>query len=282
MPITSTEPSPTAMDTVNTQTTSFLNRLTFRMAIGVCVFISLVMGVTYYVAQARGGVVISEQANQLNTKIGESIVLKLNERLSAAESLTIALANIGLILPKDESLYRRAIHNLLDNAGMNELIAGGGIWPEPNQFDINTERRSFFWGRNASGSLVFFDAYNHPEGKGYHQEEWYVPGRYMEKSQVYWSKSYMDPHSHEPMVTCMVPMKDDNGFYGVATIDLKLTGLSEFMAEQAKPTGGYALAVDRNNRLLSSPLLNQTYFTSSIDNNFPTIAELTFFLNFDI
>jgi len=255
--------------------TSFFQRLSFRMGVGGCLFVVLVMAATYYVTQTRGREVVIEQANKLNAKIGETILLKLNERLSATESLTISLANLGLILPKDESMFRRVIPNLIDNAGMKNLIAGGGIWPEPHSFDKNLERRSFFWGRNEHGVLQSYDDYNNPDGNGYHQEEWYVPARYMKKGQVYWSKSYMDPYSREPMVTCMVPMWDKDGFHGVATVDLKLAGLSKFMAEQALLIGGYALAVDRNNRLLSIPNVDENYFTTSNSaSDFPTISEL--------
>jgi len=257
------------------QSTSFFQRLSFRMGVGVCLFVILVMVANYYVTQTRGREVIVEQANKLNVKIGEAIVLKLNERLSATESLTTSIANLSLLLPKDESIFHRVIPNLIDNAGMKNLIAGGGIWPEPYTFDKNIERQSFFWGRNEQGILKFYDEYNSPDGNGYHHEEWYVPARYMKKGQVYWSKSYMDPYSREPMVTCMVPMRDEKGFHGVATIDLKLAGLSEFMAEQAKLIGGYALAVDRNNRLLSLPEVDENYFKLSIgEGDFPTMYDL--------
>ncbi|MFT7186021.1 MAG: signal transduction histidine kinase [Pseudohongiellaceae bacterium] len=258
-----------------THSTSFFKRLSFRMGVGGCLFVVLVLAATYYVAETRGREVIVEQVQKLNSKIGETIVLKLNERLSATESLTTALANLALILPKDEGMFLRVIPDLIDNAGMKNLIAGGGIWPEPGAFDKNIARRSFFWGRNEHGTLQFYDDYNHPDGNGYHHEEWYVPARYMKKGKVYWSKSYMDQYSREPMVTCMVPMWDKDGFHGVATIDLKLTGLSEFMAEQARLIGGYALAVDRNNRLLAFPNVDEKYFTTSGgENDFPTMSEL--------
>lgn len=271
----SEEISPATVPNVATKPSSFFQRLSFRMGVGVCVFVILVMLANYYVTQTRGREVIVEQVNKLNTKIGEAIVLKLNERLSATESLTTSLANLSLLLPKDESMFRRVMPNLIENAGMKNLIAGGGIWPEPYAFDENVERQSFFWGRNEHGVLKFYDEYNNPDGNGYHHEEWYVPARYMEKGQVYWSKSYMDPYSREPMVTCMVPMWDDKGFHGVATIDLKLAGLSEFMAEQAKLIGGYALVVDRNNRLLSSPDIDENYFELSIgEGEFPTMYAL--------
>jgi len=256
------------------QPASFFQRLSFRMGGGVIFFVILVMVANYYVTQTRGREVIVEQVNKLNDKVGEAIVLKLNERLVATESLTTALANISLVLPKDEKMFQEVIPHLIENAGMKKLIAGGGIWPEPNAFKQGIERRSFFWGRNREGMLKFYDDYNDPEGNGYHHEEWYVPARFMAKGEVYWSKSYMDPYSREPMVTCTVPMWNEDGFQGVATIDLKLTGLSGFMAEQAKLIGGYAFAVDRNNRLLTFPSVQEEYFASISQNDFPSMQVL--------
>lgn len=259
----------------NAISTSLFHSLSFRVGLGACLFVCLVLLVTYYVAETRGREVIEEQVNKLNSKIGETIALKLNERLSSTESLTTSLANLALVLPKNTDMFLNVIPDLIDNAGMKNLIAGGGIWPEPDKFTEGIARRSFFWGRDEQGILKFFDEYNDPAGQGYHNEEWYVPARYMKKGQVYWSKSYMDQYSREPMVTCMVPMWNDEGFQGVATIDLKLLGLSEFMAEQTQLIGGYALAVDRNNRLLAFPHDDERYFsTSKSGNNFPTMQAL--------
>ncbi len=223
------------------------------MSCALGLFLLLVMAANYLVLDTRGRAVLVEQTGKLNDGLGQTIILKLRERLAATESLTTSLANLGTVLEKDPAIFTRVVPHLMSQAGMEELIAGGGIWPEPGAFKEGVVRHSFFWGRMEDGSLAFFDDYNDPQGTGYHQEEWYVPARFLKPGQVYWSRSYMDPYSREPMVTCTVPMWQDGRFTGVATIDLKLLGLSEFMRKQAAITGGYAFAVDRNNRLLSLP-----------------------------
>ncbi len=259
--------------------TPFTKGLTFRMSVGVVLFIVLVIASNYVVTHTKGKEVISEQASKLNRGIGENIILKLRQRLASAEALTKALAELGHALPKNEKMYRQVIPAVMDQSGLRALVAGGGIWPEPGVFDPDRVRRSFFWGRNEAGQLEFYDDYNDPKGSGYHNEEWYVPARYLKQGQVYWSKSYMDPYSLEPMVTCTVPIWDGDVFQGVATIDLRLTGLSDFMAEQANLIGGYAFALDRNNRLLSFPTTEKSSF-GSIDlknytqNEYPTIDEV--------
>ena len=143
---------------------------------------------------------------------------------------------------------------MMDLEQQQSLIAGGGIWPEPFTFDPNLERNSFFWGRDETGQLQYFDDYNDPLGAGYHNEEWYVPARYVAEGACFWSQSYMDPYSFQPMVTCTVPMRDEaDQFVGTATIDLRLEGVRDFFEKASAVTGGYAFAVDRNNKFISYP-----------------------------
>ncbi|MCM8526643.1 MAG: ATP-binding protein, partial [Lentisphaeraceae bacterium] len=192
------------------------------------------------------------QGHEQSRQLGHRIVAELGQRVSSTEAITKNLAKLGELLEKDPDKFKRVIPAVIDFSG-DSRIAGGGIWPEPFMFDKELERRSFFWGREDDGQLKYFDDYNDMEGPGYHREEWYVPARHLKKGQVYWSKSYMDPYSYEPMVTCTAPMFADGKFAGVSTIDIKLTGLDEFFKKKVEDTGGYIYAVDRNNKLLSFP-----------------------------
>ena len=90
-------------------------------------------------------------------------------------------------------------------------------------------------------------------GNGYHHEEWYVPAEYVAKGSCYWSQSYMDPYSYQPMVTCTVAQWEQGQFNGVATVDLRLEGLEAFADDWRQKTGGYVFIVDRNNRFITYP-----------------------------
>ncbi|EDY85076.1 ATPase, histidine kinase-, DNA gyrase B-, and HSP90-like domain protein [Verrucomicrobiia bacterium DG1235] len=232
-------------------------QLSVRVFVGLLGFLLLVIGATYFAIQTAAHRTLSDQAEKLHREVGKNIVLKLGERVVSTETLAKSLAKLGESLPKDDSVYSSVIAEMLDSEAVisvdNRLIAGGGIWPEPNQYEEGVDRRSFFWSRDEKRRLVYFDDYNDPNGMGYHNEEWYVPARYLNPGEVYWSKSYMDPYSFVPMVTCTAPYWNDGRFAGVATVDLRLDGISEFMAEQAQQIDGYAFAVDRNNRLISFP-----------------------------
>ncbi len=232
-------------------------QLSVRVLVGLLVFLLLVIVATYIAVHAAAKRTLEERAERLHQELGQKIVLKLGERVAGTEALTRSLAKLGETLPREDGIYRDVIPQLLDSeegvAPALRLIAGGGIWPEPGEFEEGVDRRSFFWSRDAEGKLLYFDDYNEPEGAGYHHEEWYVPAKYLDPGEVYWSKSYMDPYSFVPMVTCTAPFWRDGEFAGVATVDLRLDGISEFMASQAEHIDGYAFAVDRNNRLISFP-----------------------------
>lgn len=231
----------------------FYRGLTFRMSFGLILFLCAVLIVNYFVVENRGRNVIIQQSDKLNDEIGKTIAVSLREKLSTAESLTRSIAQLSKVLDKTPETFMKVIPEILNQTGMEHMIAGGGIWPEPYLFDKKKARSAFFWARNDEGDLELLDDYNDENGRGYHLEEWYVPAQYLEPTKVYWSKSYRDPHSMEPMVTCSVPIWIQGKFSGVATVDLKLAGLSSFMQAQTSFVGGYAFALDRNNRLLSFP-----------------------------
>ncbi|MEY8205351.1 MAG: response regulator [Bermanella sp.] len=231
----------------------FFGSLAFKIPLLFIIMLSFMMGTFLWVMENHGKPLLLNVAKQQLRETGESIVAVLSERLALTASLVTSMANSAEALPKDAALYKAVIKRQLDYLGTEHFIAGGGVWPEPYAFARGQQRHSFFWGRDRSNHLQYFNDYNLPEGNGYHHEEWYVPGRYVAKQSVYWSRSYMDPYSLQAMVTATAPMYRDDQFYGVATVDIKLEGLTELLAAEAKKFKGYAYALDRNGTFLSFP-----------------------------
>lgn len=228
------------------------------------------------VMELRGKPLLIALSNQQVQQTGESIVAHLGNRIKQTESLVLAMAKAGEALPQDDALHRNVIKNIMDHEGTEDFIAGGGIWPEPYLYHPNIERRSFFWGRDQSNQLIYYDDYNHPAGSGYHHEEWYVPAKLLKPGEIYWSRSYMDPYSYQAIVTATAPMFRNGTFYGVTTIDLKLEGLSEFLAKESDKFGGYAFALDRNGTFLSHPDgdLTKRYGTDEAGNRTETYLNI--------
>ena len=213
----------------------------------------LLIGVTVAIMFTVQRSLLIREGQNLAEQLGNRVVSDVETRIALTESLTTALANLGERLGSDTEAYMKIVPHILDYEGNETFIAGGGIWPEPNALIPGVERSSFFWGREPDGTLKYYDDYNDPEGSGYHHEEWYVPATYYPPGKAFWSKSYMDPYSYQPMVTCTVPMRNNGRVIGVATVDLNLQGLHEFLQEASQVLGGYLFVVDRNNKFLTFP-----------------------------
>jgi len=229
------------------------NRLLFRIpAIFILLFATLIVSITAAM-KTIGKKRLEQQAYKLITQTGNTIVADVYSRTVFAESLAKAIANLAEKLPLDVNTHIEMVRSVLDINGTESFIAGGGVWPEPYKFSKTVKQRSFFWGRNEQGKLLYYESYNDPNGKGYHNEEWYVPAKHLGNDKDFWSKSYMDPYSYQPMVTCTVPIHRENQFYGVATVDFKLEGLGNFLEQASSRLGGYCFVVDRNGKFLSFP-----------------------------
>jgi diguanylate cyclase (GGDEF)-like protein len=183
----------------------------------------------------------------------QQVITGLSERTKIATTLANAMASVAVETYKDEALLRSTIVKLINNAESKPLVVGGGVWPEPFIFNASKARYSYFWSRDIQGDLLFYDDYNQDDGNGYHNEEWYVPSEYLQPGQVYWSKSYIDPHSLQSMVTVTSPIIHNNQYIGATTIDLTLNGLHDLLENSTRRFNGYAFAVDRNGHLLSFP-----------------------------
>lgn len=193
-----------------------------------------------------------ETLKQADTR-GELIVAELVRKATLVNTLAQSMVTLVSNSPSDSVVLARVLPKMIDLGHSESIIAGGGYWPEPFRFDKTVERSSFFWGREQDGSLKFYNDYNDPNGPGYHHEEWYVPARYLSPGTCYWSRSYTDPYSGQPMVTCTVASHNNETFTGAATIDLKLEGLDKLLAQHTESSEGYVFIVDQHNRFISYP-----------------------------
>ena len=191
----------------------------------------------------------------------QNLQSEIIKRTEKAEVLVKLLADLAAQMAQDPEGIHSLVPGLIRQHDPEQVIAGGGVWPEPNQFDPSKERNSFFWARDEQGTLQFLDDYNDPESTGYHHEEWYVPARHLQPGRLYWSKSYTDPYSEQAMVTVTAAMESRGEFIGVATIDLKLEGLQQILYEATKTFGGYAFAVDKHGHFMSFPDVALVMFT---------------------
>jgi len=227
--------------------------LSRQLIFGLTTLIGLILVVSSLVIWFKGRPLLEELGQRSQVQLGQNVALALEQEMSLIAGISRSMASVAESLPKSASAVATIIPPLLNQLGEESIIAGGGIWPEPYAFDTRVERSSFFWGRDSTGKLQFYDDYNEPSGPGYHNEEWYVPARLLTQGEVYWSKSYTDPYSLQPMVTCTAPIFREGEFVGVATIDLKLERVSLILDTLANGLDAYAFVVDRNNKFIAYP-----------------------------
>ncbi|GLS91548.1 hypothetical protein GCM10007916_26170 [Psychromonas marina] len=204
---------------------------------------------------------IQDEAYLRLNNASSEVISELERHTILSSTLVDTMANLAEQLPYDSESYYALFPQVINYKGTEAFIAGGGIWPAPYEFNEEVERHSFFWARDKSGKLNFYNNYNEKMGMGYHHEEWYVPATHLLEGGVYWSKSYTDPYSLEPMVTVSAPITKAKKNIGVATIDLRLDGLQQLLTKVTKSFGGYAFAIDRNGTFLSYPEIEQVIST---------------------
>lgn len=227
--------------------------LQFRLFVIFCTFLMVLSISVFLIVQKKTQDRVFSSSRAYTIEKGYSVANRIGQQVAYIEGVANSMARVVSSAPTDTALISQLTPGLLEDHISDSMIAGGGVWPEPYQFDANVERHSFFWGRQADGQLTFYNDYNIKEGAGYHHEEWYVPAKYYRPGQTYWSQSYTDPYSLEPMVTCTVPYFRNDVFSGVVTVDVKLEGLHAMFKEEATEFSGYIFAVDRNNRFVSYP-----------------------------
>lgn len=239
--------------TIGSQIKPFLGSLAFRVPFLFVIMLLLMIGAFLWVMETEGRPAIENSERQYIRQTGEATVAQLTKYMDKSAALALSMANTAESLPLSQPIFSQVFSHALDEASIKGFVAGGGVWPEPFAFNKRKQRASFFWGRNTDGQLQAFEDYNDPKGQGYHNEEWYAPARYLAPGQVYWSRSYVDPFTLEPMMTATAPIYRNGKFFGVSTVDVQLSALKSLLERQAKRFGGYAYVLDRSGTFLSFP-----------------------------
>ncbi|GGD50306.1 methyl-accepting chemotaxis protein [Lacimicrobium alkaliphilum] len=213
--------------------------------------------VIYAVMQTLALPIIQTQVEQQTLLRAKESANALKDELNQGLVLTQSIASLAQTLPLDKASFERLIPALIDQYG-NANVAGGGVWPEPGAFAQDQTRHSFFWARNNAGKLVQSQDYNAPSGGGYHDESWYTAGRQLKAGECAWSEAYRDATTGTAMVTCTVAIKRSGRYWGVATVDLQLSGLEALLRRQNKESQGYSFVIGANQQIISFPDIRNT------------------------
>lgn len=206
----------------------------------------------YGVIVLRGEPKLVEAQTQAAEQSAMAIARQLEIKLAEIEGRTASVASLGESLPLDAAQMEASLSRIID-AGGDLSVAGGGLWPEPNAFAPGVSLHSFYWARSDQGVLTFSDENNFPGVAPYQDTDWYRQGAAAAAGKCGWSDAYVDPVSKVLMTTCSVNYTRASRFAGVATLDLTLNGLADFLKANGGVTGGYAFAIDRAGNVLYLP-----------------------------
>lgn len=227
-------------------------KLSKRLTYGCFVLLVISTVIVYLVITLRAQPRIIHIGEKLIEQTINLIVMKGQLDLSKIEGVTDSLAHLAESLPKKEELYISVLPSVIDH-NEDPMIAGGGIWPEPEAFSPGVAKRSFFWWREPSGKLSYNEDYNLPSTADYHLESWYISARESNTDKCIWSNVYIDPVTKVSMTTCSVSYLQNGAFAGVATIDLRLDGIAQILEREGRVTGGYAFALDQSHNVIYFP-----------------------------
>jgi diguanylate cyclase (GGDEF)-like protein/PAS domain S-box-containing protein len=197
---------------------------------------------------------LAAKDRQLIQKVGETTVLNLEKQTLFAENIVATIAALAISSRDIDSLKMQLEYQVKALAN-NPAIVSVGVWPKPFSFDPSRKKSSLFWLRSDDNTFTFTDKYNDPQVADYFLQEWYLPAKFIQNDGCYWSRSYTDIISKEPMVTCAKSLVIDGVFQGVTSIDISLRGLKSNLQNIMKNTQGYALVLDRNNTFIATPSL---------------------------
>ncbi len=230
------------------------DRLVLESILWLGVLFALLLGSIVLIMNTYGKRLVIAESKRRIEEAGDRRVAELERRSHEISTLARTIARVTEGLGKDEATFVQSLPPLLDFGG-DRGIAGGGYWPEPQTFTAGIDRRSFFWGRDARGTLRLSNGYNETFGPGYKDEEWYVPLKFRAPGSIFWSGAFTDPYTLTPKVTCSSGVFEGGRFVGAASVDLELSGLSNLVATWQQAGGGYVFLLDRNGKFLTFPKL---------------------------
>ncbi len=163
----------------------------------------------------------------------ELLATQIREPLNNSIGVLQSLTSIGKSAA-DKEEQERMLRSLFSVVG--GVIISGGLWPEPNLSATDPSLRydSLFFNKATDGQVDQLSSWNNPKAGGYDRESWYLAAEREAEGLYFWSPVYVDPYTRVEMITVSTPYYRNGQFAGVATVDLSLESLIQFVAATAE------------------------------------------------
>jgi methyl-accepting chemotaxis protein len=131
----------------------------------------------------------------------------------------------------------------------NDLAYGSGIWLEPYVYDENTQYFGPYVSKE-NGKVDLTWVYSNAD-YDYFQYEWYKMGLNAREN-IAWSEPFLDEVTGIMMITSSSPIRIGDRVIGVASIDIGLDNLREYVKNIKVGKEGFAFVVTRDGYYLAS------------------------------
>ncbi|AEX21497.1 hybrid sensor histidine kinase/response regulator [Vibrio sp. EJY3] len=206
----------------------------FALTLYLCFFIATVGSVVYFVLEPP----VREKLEQNLDLRTQLLASQIKEPLLASTSVLNSLVGLAQS-PNQTGSFSTTIPQILRLSG--DMLVSGGLWPKPEQLADQRKYTSLFFNKNLDGSIDQIHSYNNPQSAGYDKEPWYVVAANASAGSIRWSSVYIDTFTQVQMITASAPYYRDGEFAGVATVDVSLAALFQFIREH---TNQYSLGVN--------------------------------------
>ncbi|KOO16379.1 histidine kinase [Vibrio xuii] len=197
------------------------------LAIYLAVAVGLIGTINYMVVEPPTRAQL-ERNLELRTEL---ISTQIKEPLNKSLGILQGIVSIG---STDESQQHQAylLHQLFSQ--IDDITVSGGLWPVPYSIDKNNAFNSLFFNRANDGQVDRIYSWDNPASGGYNKESWYTSVVNKPQGTVSWSPVYIDSFTHVQMITASSPYYSNGEFAGVATVDISLESLVEFVRLHAE------------------------------------------------
>ncbi|OIQ26685.1 hybrid sensor histidine kinase/response regulator [uncultured Vibrio sp.] len=198
------------------------------LALGVylCFFIATIGTVSYLVVEPP---VRDKLERNLDLKT-QLLAVQVEEPLNSAIGVLHSIASLGES-DQPQPIQEKFLYSLFKT--LDNIAVSGGVWPEPYTVDQNEAYKSLFYNRASDGKVDKIESWNNASAGGYDNEAWYTVAVNEPAGSVFWSEVYIDAYTHVQMITATSPYYIDGKFAGVATVDLSLVNLINFVRRHA-------------------------------------------------
>lgn len=199
----------------------------YALAFYLAVVVTLIGTISYRVVETPTRVQLEKNLDLRTELISEQIKEPINSSLGILQSIVSIGSN------NDSQQHQAELLNNLFSL-INGVTVSGGLWPTPYSIDKDIAYSSIFFNRANDGLVDRVYSWDNPESGGYDKESWYTAVVNAPVGSVIWSQVYIDPFTQVQMITASSPYYIQGQFSGVATVDLSLEDLVDFVHSHAE------------------------------------------------